>query len=153
MAEIKILSKLTFPPNEPIYRQGDISEDIFLIQKGTVEIYNLDEDGNEQRLNLVGEGFTFGEQALISAGERTDSARSMTDVQVVAVNRRNLDKQLNQEDPFIAALFRIIQNNMKSVTEMGKASDVDVAKLTDMLTMTEEDGDMIDGEDDEDVFV
>lgn len=136
--EIKILKKLSFPQNEPIYREGDISEEVFLIQDGTVEIFKLNADGREERVKLMTTGFAFGEQALISSDERKESARAMTDVKCVAVNRRNLDKQLDREDPFVAALFRIMQSNMQSVTQIGKVDKKKMAELAEMLTVTED---------------
>lgn len=148
MQQVKVLSKVTFPKDELIFSLGDPSEEIFLIQEGTVELFEIDETGQEKRIKLISCGYAFGEQALISSEKRKHSARATSDVLCVAVNRRNLLKQLDNEDPFIAALFRILQTNMRSVTKMGKRPNQDeLANITEALTMSDNDCDISKSED------
>ncbi|WP_420547454.1 cyclic nucleotide-binding domain-containing protein [Curvivirga sp.] len=136
MSDARTLIKNTFQPNELIFKAGDSSNEIFLIHDGTVELFEIDEREHEKRIKLLSAGYAFGEQALISSEKRKYYARAMTSVTCVAVNKRNLFKQLNNEDPFIAALFRILQGNMQSIDKMSRSSKKEeLDSLTDALSL------------------
>ena len=66
-----------FRANEVIFREGDVGDCAYLIEKGSVLIF-LNKDGAEYPLKVLGKGEVFGEMSLFSrtrnasvvAGER-----------------------------------------------------------------------------------
>lgn len=82
--ELKMLEKIvnirTFRPGEIIFRQGDVGVGMYIISKGTVNIYIeevVPETGDQRTTHVtqLGEGEFFGDHALVqNNGRRSASA-------------------------------------------------------------------------------
>jgi CRP/FNR family cyclic AMP-dependent transcriptional regulator len=61
-----------------LFHKGDPGDEMFIVQDGSVAIYEPSEDkpGQERPLRIFGNGETFGEMALIDLQPRTLSARA-----------------------------------------------------------------------------
>ena len=148
MSTDRVLSKFSWESDDYFFRKDDVANDIYLIQQGTVEVFDIDSSGKEKRVKLIAAGHAFGEEALLPPAKRKFSARAMNDVICVAVNCRLLEKQMEKEDPFIAALFRILQSNMQSVSSLDKIStENEINQLTSALSMREDDEDLPEADD------
>jgi flavin-dependent dehydrogenase len=94
-----------YEDGESIIRQGDIGEDMYVIQEGRVRI-TMTRDGAEIPLRTMGEGEFFGEMALFDREVRSATARADGPARVLTVDRHSLLRRI-QEDPSLA--FRIIE--------------------------------------------
>ncbi|MFQ5943655.1 MAG: cyclic nucleotide-binding domain-containing protein [Anaerolineales bacterium] len=103
-----------------IFRQGEQSDCMYVIQEGKVEVY-LEEAGKEVSLTLYREGDFLGELALFFKEVHSTSARSLGDSRVLTVDKKNFMRRI-QEDPTIA--FRLVQNLSHRVKEMSEEVSV-----------------------------
>lgn len=103
-----------FQPREVIFREGEPGDNMFVIQKGQVEIF-LERNGQEVPLKLLREGDFLGEMALFNGGARSVSARSKETSRLLSVDRKNFLRRI-QEDPTIA--FRLVQMLTRQVSEL-----------------------------------
>ncbi len=103
-----------------IFRQGEQSECMYIIQEGRVEVF-LEEDGKEVSLTLYREGDFLGELALFFKEVHSTSARSLGDSRVLTVDKKNFMRRI-QEDPTIA--FRLVQNLTHRVKELSEEISV-----------------------------
>jgi serine/threonine protein kinase/CRP-like cAMP-binding protein len=85
-----------FSDEEDIVRQGEISEDMYFIKHGEVEVYR-DEDGLPVFINKLREGDFFGEMATIHGTPRSASVRAMGDAEVFRMKRADLEDILDRE--------------------------------------------------------
>ncbi len=63
---------VTFNPGEYLFRQDELTQDLFILKSGSVRIYKT-EGGIEIDLDMVGAGNVVGEIASIDGGTRTAS--------------------------------------------------------------------------------
>ena len=63
---------VTFDPGEYLFRQDEMTQDLFILKSGSVRIYKT-EGGVEIDLDMVGAGNVVGEIASIDGGTRTAS--------------------------------------------------------------------------------
>jgi serine/threonine protein kinase/CRP-like cAMP-binding protein len=81
---------------EIVVRQGEISEDMYFIKHGEVEVYR-DEDGLPVFINKLREGDFFGEMAAIHGTPRSASVRAMGDAEVFRMQRTDLEAIFDRE--------------------------------------------------------
>ena len=70
--------EVTLEPGQYLFRQGDPSDLVYLIQSGEIEILRDMADGRQQRLTVIGGGAYFGELGPMLNLPRTASARALT---------------------------------------------------------------------------
>ena len=76
-----------FEPNETIFRQGDRGDRLYIVVDGEVEIVKEQPGKGAQELARLGSGECFGEMALVSDDPRMATARSVTSVNLLTVDR------------------------------------------------------------------
>ncbi len=87
------MRKEEFPAGTVLFREHDVGDRFYLIQKGLVDIYKNYGEPNEQHLATLGDGQFFGEIALLSeTGRRTASVVARTDLEVYTLDKGNFLK-------------------------------------------------------------
>lgn len=95
---------------------------MYVIQQGQVEVVS-GQDGNLQRLALLGEGDFFGEMALFGGEERSATVRAVGDARVLKVDKRTLLRRI-QEDPLLALnILEALSNRIRRLNERVTASE------------------------------
>jgi CRP/FNR family cyclic AMP-dependent transcriptional regulator len=103
-----------YQPQEVIVRQGEVGNCMYVIQAGQVELIK-ESEGHEIFLAELGEGDFFGEMELFGKEPRAATARALSDVRVLTVDKKLLLKRI-QEDPSLG--FRIMQKLSSRVREL-----------------------------------
>ena len=103
-----------YEDGEIIVRQGDVGDNMFVIQEGRVEVLN-ETDGKEIRLRIAGEGEFMGEMAIFERVNRTATLRAMGRVRVLTIDKKNFLRRVH-EDPSLA--FRIVKNMSRRIREL-----------------------------------
>ncbi len=86
-----------FRDEEAIVSEGEVSEDMFFIKHGEVEVFREDA-GLPVFINKLREGEFFGEMAALHGTPRSASVRAMGDVELFRIRRSDLDDILARED-------------------------------------------------------
>jgi hypothetical protein len=110
-----------FAPGETIVQRGDEGDEMFVILEGTAQVFAGESRGDA----LIGEhhrGDVFGEMALIRHSQRSADVRAAGEVEVLAVDRRFLDR-IESRYPRIAAkvflnLSRILSDRLQRMTDL-----------------------------------
>jgi NADH dehydrogenase len=76
-----------FEAGEEIFHEGDRGDRLFVVLDGEVEVLQSAADRGEVAQRRLGRGECFGEIALVSDRPRTATVRSVTPVNVLAVDR------------------------------------------------------------------
>ncbi len=91
---------------EIIIREGESGDTMFVVQSGTVEVYQT-KNGADVHLNYLNEGKFFGEMAIFEKEVRSASVKAVGEVRVLTIDKKNFLKRIH-EDPSLA--FYMIQN-------------------------------------------
>ncbi|MCC7071043.1 MAG: protein kinase [Deltaproteobacteria bacterium] len=98
---------ITFKAGEHLMKEGEHGDQVFIVNRGTVQVYKTYEDGRRHGVATLRAGAVVGEAAVFSAQERTASVVAVEDVVATAVTREQLDKELglnNWMGPLVKAL-------------------------------------------------
>lgn len=76
----------TYPAGSTVFRQGDPADSAFFIRSGEVEV--IDEDSGSI-LRSLGPGEYFGEIALIADAPRSATIRTVSQVELAVLGKRN----------------------------------------------------------------
>ncbi|MSO76799.1 MAG: cyclic nucleotide-binding domain-containing protein [Alphaproteobacteria bacterium] len=99
------VNKKTFPPSHVIFKEGDIGDQAYLVQKGLIEIVQRRGDGDKV-IRRVGAGEIFGAMAAIDTQARVASVGAVEESICVVISRQLLEQKISASDPLIVALLR-----------------------------------------------
>jgi len=88
---------------DPIVRQGEVGDCMYVVQTGEVEVV-LDLEGEEQHLAILGPGDFFGEMAVFLRETRSATVRARGEARVLKVDKKALLRRIT-EDPLLAVKF------------------------------------------------
>lgn len=98
------MSERTFPAAATIFRQGDKSDEIYFIRKGTVKIVLPLHSGIIHHLATLSRRDFFGEMSFLDKGSRSADAVAVTEVMLFTLSRSKFD-QLTEDHPEISGIF------------------------------------------------
>jgi CRP/FNR family transcriptional regulator len=117
----RMTQMVTAPRYHQIYLQGDASDSIYLLKKGSVRISRLSESGKQVILSILGPGDMFGELALMDK-ERNEIAEAMEETYLCIIPKTQFE-QLMMKNPTLGLRvtklmgFRLrqIQNRVEDI--------------------------------------
>ena len=113
MSEAKVFDRRVFYPGQRIFSEGDNGYCMYFVEKGRVIIGR----GDESRQDKIGEiaaGGIFGEMALIDGAPRMAHATAAEESILHAIPQPVFQKKLQDADPFIRALVRVLLTNLRA---------------------------------------
>jgi len=72
---------------QTIVREGDPSDALYILTRGTVSVVRRDPAGREVEINTLGPGDFFGEIGLLTGGSRGATVRATAPVEVLVLDR------------------------------------------------------------------
>lgn len=121
-----------FPAGSVIFEEGDLGNEMFIIQSGQVRISRLAGD-QVRELAVLEKGDFFGEMALIEeVPERSATASAITDVEVLELRSADFDSLLRRK-PEIAV--RMMMKLSERLREANRRYDELAGKHDDALVM------------------
>ena len=112
----EVFGRQVFHPGDLIFREGAAASCAYFVERGKVTVSKLAE-GVDQPIGTLGAGSIIGEMALIDDSPRMATARAAEQTTLVCVEKKRFKKKIDQADPFIASLLRILTQNVRSVTD------------------------------------
>ena len=102
LSKIMTLSKTKYiDKNEIIFSAGDMSDNLFIVHKGKVKVYAIDESGKEHILNIMNSGDYMGEMSLFLSSEHINFAQATEETTICTIYKEDLLKLL-EEHPLIS---------------------------------------------------
>ena len=90
----------TYPEGEIIYTQGDDANAVFYIRRGKVKITVLSPSGKEAVIAVLKADEFFGEGCLIEQTQRLSTAVSVTECEIMQVDKIEMNRVLHDEPAF-----------------------------------------------------
>ena len=126
------------PRKQTIYTQGDVADSVFYIQEGKVGLTVVSKIGKEATLGILNGGDFFGEGVLAGQPLRMGSATTMTDCELLRIDKKAMIEALHREhtfsDLFVAYLLtRNIRYEEDLVDQLFNSSEKRLARLLLLL--------------------
>jgi CRP/FNR family transcriptional regulator, cyclic AMP receptor protein len=136
---------VSFPKKETIFAQGDAADAVFYIQEGKVRLTVVSKVGKEATLGILSQGDFFGEGGLAGQHLRMGSASSMTECELLRIEKKAMMLALHREhkfsDLFVAYLLaRNIRYEEDLVDQLFNSSEKRLARLLLLLAHFGKDG-------------
>ena len=107
-----------FEPRQVIFQQGDRGERLYIVVDGEIELLKPDLRQGEQTLARLGPGECFGEMALVSDSPRMATARAVTKVNVVSVDRATFSALFASHPPLRNMFQTLIDTRLRAADAM-----------------------------------
>lgn len=98
---------MLFSPGEVIVRQGEESDELFIVEKGEVTVL-VERDGVETEVTRLGPGQFFGEMALVTGEARKATVRASGDCELLAINHDAFESVLHESPEVVLALSTVL---------------------------------------------
>ncbi len=107
----------TFKKGEIIFKEGDLGTEMFVIQKGKVEIKKR--IGIEEKtLSTLEKGDFFGEMAILEGMPRTATAVAIEDTECIVINEATFDNMIKNNVEIAVRMLRKLSKNLRHTTEL-----------------------------------
>ena len=100
-----------------IYREGQNSNNIFLILKGVVKCYKFDEQGKELTTALHKEDDLFGYTSFIQNIPYQETSTAIKDVELVGISKDQLKHVLDNNHKITLELIQLLTDDLKGVKD------------------------------------
>ncbi|MCA9482576.1 MAG: cyclic nucleotide-binding domain-containing protein [Nitrospina sp.] len=117
-----VFTKRDIPKGKYIIRQGTHGTSAFIIERGSVEVFQLDADGNKKELAILKEQDVFGEMALISDCVRTANVRALEDC-TLSILTQEVYRKLPPDNPGIRRIRSIMATRLMEMKSRKKPAE------------------------------
>jgi len=107
----------TILKDQVIFKEGDPGSDAYLIRKGTVDIYKV-MNNKKVLLERLQPGEIFGEMAILSGEPRSAHAMASEYVELVVINRNDLEVSIQKSLPIVQALSKLLIKRLRRTNDM-----------------------------------
>lgn len=112
-----------FAPGEHLMLEGEPGEEVFIIQKGMVQVYQTDKGtGRRRGLATLQAGAVVGEAAVFRASMRTASVVAIDEVTTVVVTRKQLETELGL-NTWVGSLVKALADRFFSMNDRFTKAD------------------------------
>lgn len=107
------IKTVTFNPGTRLFRQGDNLCKAYILQDGKVEL-SKSIDGHESVvISIVGRGGVVGDAAVVDLQPAAVTARAVTQVTAMVVQRSEFQRLLRSSHPLIRSMLLGMSTNMR----------------------------------------
>ena len=103
------MERQTFAAGATLFRQGDPPDHFYVIQRGEVEAFVEQPDGQARAVARLGAGDHFGEIGVLQGVPRTATVRAATDVTVLALAREAFNELVVEADVTRLELVQLME--------------------------------------------
>ncbi|MDO8140847.1 MAG: cyclic nucleotide-binding domain-containing protein, partial [Candidatus Brocadiales bacterium] len=111
--EIELVCK----KGEIIFKEGDVSDNAYIIKTGQVEI-SKDTGTQKVVLAVLKEGDIFGEMGLIEDKPRSATATALDDVRLKAINHEKFNELFLKDPASLIPFFKAVFERLRTMNEM-----------------------------------
>ncbi|MEK7863865.1 MAG: FAD-dependent oxidoreductase [Chloroflexota bacterium] len=104
---------LTFAPGQDVVREGDPSEDFYVIARGEAIVVQRDATGLERIVNTLREDQYFGELGMLRGEPRNATVRARTGLEVIAVSKASFTMLVESSQQTADEIARVAASRMR----------------------------------------
>lgn len=114
----KIFTEVGYPANDTFIMQGEEDPSLFIIAYGLVEVFHLDNIGNETSIAKVGAGEAIGEMGYFTGGVRAACVRTLEATQLLQAQYKDLTDYFENVPRVALAFTTVIKQRKKEMEQL-----------------------------------
>lgn len=125
-----------YSPGEIIVRQGDAGSELYVLERGQVELVVGNDQGMPVRLEVLEPGAVFGEAAFLTGGRRMATIVALSECEVLSVPKSAFHDLLEKNHALSERLTQVLATRMDLLSQaLNKAAEasLDEDRRSDML--------------------
>lgn len=103
--------------NELLFRQGDPSSCLYVVQDGRIAIASQAGDGRETVIAVLEQGGLFGELSLFDDAPRMADARALVDTTVIEIDHEPVRNMLRARPELLWVIVRLLVERLRATDE------------------------------------
>lgn len=116
MSELdRMTTMTTCKPGRVFYTPGESGEVLFILKRGSVQLYRIAPDGKRLVIGTLREGAVFGEMGLIGQGMYDTFAEALKDCTLCVMSRSDVEMLIANKPAFAIALLETIGRRLTDV--------------------------------------
>lgn len=112
------LEPARFPAGTAVFQYGDPGDALYVIREGVAEVFFKDDTGQRIVLERLEAGGMFGELSLLDGGPRTASVLAVEDLEVLRLDRSDLDLFLRERPAAAMDLLAATGRRLRVTAEL-----------------------------------
>ena len=117
----RITTMTTVRKGKIFYRPEDTGEVIFILKKGTVQLYRISPEGKKLVIYTLGDGSMFGEMSLLGQRMHNTFAEAITDCTICIMSRNDLERLVLTRPQVALRILEITGNRLRETEEQLEA--------------------------------
>ncbi len=109
----------SYPKKSVLINEGDDGDSVFILLKGSVKVFSMDESGREITYGKIQAGDYFGEMSL-DGGPRSASVMTLEPCTCAVLTRHNVSEHLSVEPEFAIDLVAQVIRRARAATEVAR---------------------------------
>ena len=123
----KVATAKKYAPDQAVFFQGDPSDSLYILIKGSVKVTKASEDGHEKILDILGPGEIFGELAMLDGHPRSATVTTCEPTELAAISRSDFrDYVSTHPESLWKVLESLCERVRKTSTDMLELSSREV---------------------------
>jgi CRP/FNR family transcriptional regulator, cyclic AMP receptor protein len=102
----RVCNNLSYKKDNMILIEEEFGNTLFLIVSGNVKISRISDDGREVILSILSDGDFFGEMAVIDGLSRSANVVTLSDTELIAINREDFHDMMYKYPQIAISLLR-----------------------------------------------
>jgi len=119
----KIAAAKQYAPDKAVFFQGDPSDSLYILVKGSVKVAKASEDGREKILDILGPGEIFGEFAMLDGHPRSATVTTIEPTELAVISR-------SEFRDFVSTRAEILWKVLASLCERVRKTSTDMLELS-----------------------
>ncbi|TDQ21955.1 response regulator [Tenacibaculum caenipelagi] len=108
---------LNYKQDDIVYKEGENSNLIYLVLKGIIKCYKLDEQGKELITDLYKENDLFGYTSFTQNIPYQETATAIKNAQVISISKSELKDILNKNHKVTLELMQLLTDSLKGMKD------------------------------------
>ena len=100
-----------------IFNENVMGDVLYIIKKGSVQIYKVLGSGQEKTLAVLHEQAFFGEMSLLDDSPRSASARAMEDSTLLNVDKDSFKEVVNEYPEIAFEIFKVFSQRLREANK------------------------------------
>jgi CRP/FNR family transcriptional regulator len=127
--------KRQYKKGQVIFFEGDISDRLYIINRGKVKVYTYNKEGREQILYILSDGDFIGDLSLLKRGQLQFNAEAIEDVDICILTKQDFDNMVTRNPQITLKMLEVVHDRIISLERLVQTlstKDVD-ARIAGLL--------------------
>ncbi|WML36960.1 Crp/Fnr family transcriptional regulator [Clostridium sp. OS1-26] len=132
-----------YKKGQMIFFEGDVSDKLYIVNKGKIKIFKYTKEGKEQILYILTDGDFIGELSLLKRSKVEFNAEALEDTAICALTKENFDRIIEKNPEITFKILEVVHDrlmNLESLVQRLSTKDVESRIVGVLLSLAKDFG-------------